>query len=97
VWPRCGLSVGSVAEPVCSCGPLLSCPKSLGRSVRPGHTPTDGVYAGASRGAGAVSPLTFEQREQLWQARSMRLARLARIVWAASRGYVPMPRIEDED
>jgi len=28
---------------------------------------------------------------------SMRLARLARIVWAASRGYVPMPRIEDED
>ncbi len=27
---------------------------------------------------------------------SMRLARLARIVWAASRGYVPMPRIEDE-
>ena len=28
---------------------------------------------------------------------SMRLARLARVVWAASRGYVPMPRIEDED
>lgn len=28
---------------------------------------------------------------------SMRLARLARIVWAASRGYVPMPRIEDDD
>jgi len=28
---------------------------------------------------------------------SMRLARLARIVWAANRGYVPMPRIEDED
>jgi hypothetical protein len=28
---------------------------------------------------------------------SMRLARLARVVWAASRGYVPMPLIEDED
>jgi len=28
---------------------------------------------------------------------SMRIARLARIVWAASRGYVAMPRIEDED
>jgi hypothetical protein len=28
---------------------------------------------------------------------SMRLARLARIVWAASLGYVPMPRIEDDD
>jgi hypothetical protein len=27
----------------------------------------------------------------------MRLARLARIVWAASRGYVPMPRIADEE
>ena len=27
----------------------------------------------------------------------MRLARLARIVWAASRGYVPMPQIEDEE
>jgi hypothetical protein len=28
---------------------------------------------------------------------SMRLARMARIVWAASRGLIPMPRIEDED
>jgi hypothetical protein len=28
---------------------------------------------------------------------SMRLARLARIVWAASRGLVPMPGIKDED
>jgi hypothetical protein len=28
---------------------------------------------------------------------SMRLARLARIVWAASRGLVPMPRIDDEE
>jgi hypothetical protein len=28
---------------------------------------------------------------------SMRLARLARIVWAASRGLVAMPRIEDDE